>query len=75
MLVLKEENVEKSIVYLSFKVLKKLKRCEKKEMPIYEFYKLCSECGITKHDKIISILCFIFALDLIYFKEPCICLK
>ena len=75
MLVLKEENIENSIIYLSFKLLKKIKKYKQKEFPIYEFYKICNDCDITKHEQIMSVLCFIYSLDLLYFKEPNICLK
>ena len=75
MLVLKEENIENSTIFQTFKLLKKLKKMKGKDIPIYEISKLCRDCGIVKHEQIINVLCFMYSLDLIYFKEPNICLK
>lgn len=75
MLVLKEENIENSTVYQSFKLLKKMRNMKGQDIPIYEISKLCNGCGIIKHEQIIHVLCFLYSLDLIYFKEPNICLK
>ena len=55
MLVLKEENIENSTVFQTFKLLKKLKKMKGKDIPIYEISKLCRDCGIVKHEQIINV--------------------
>ena len=75
MLVLKEENIESSTIFLSYKILKLLKKEKNSEISIYNFYEKCSKCGIDNYSQTISVLCFLYSIDVIDFKEPYICLK
>lgn len=68
----KDELISNSTLYISFLILKYLKN---NEVTIFDIVKSLKKNKINNSKEIIIALSILYAMDLIEFKEPYICVK
>ena len=64
-----EQDIQKSPVYIGFVILKMFK--EKDRVSIFDLYrKVKKDIGYVPYNNTIYALCFLYSLNIIYFRSP-----